>query len=426
MTLAVFELNDSALGHGSSNDNWRYSPGFAQLADGHIVTGEAARSQAWLNPQHNFQQYWHQLNMIPLAVHTNSARHHADLAYAQLQQLHRDSGEPEEVILAVPGSFNNDQLSLLLGLVQALPFDAVGLVDSAVAATSTMPPSGPAIHLDIQQHQSLITRLHSHNGIRRETVEVVSNLGAKQFLDLWAHQIANQFIHQYRYDPLHTAEGEQQLYNQLPQWLDSLNNEPQVAVSLHSAKGEFTLNLMRDQLLSAAESPLNQLQKAIAEQRSNGEQLYISHRAALIPGLQHRLNTHQVLAENAVLQGCLNYRQQICSNSDSLHYIDTLHCIDTLAVAAAATPPQQSGHHTPATHVLVGHRALAIGEQLALRISHQEVTPCHPEQADLVLLSNGANITLQDKPAGVKAPAHLQAGAVIELQQHRLQLITVE
>ncbi|MDM3870727.1 hypothetical protein QSV34_05110 [Porticoccus sp. W117] len=418
--LAVFDLNDSAIGHGSSADNWQHSPGFARLADGGIVTGEAARSRAWLNPQQSFQQYWQQLNLTPLAVHTNSARHHADLAYAQLQQLHKDSGEPGQVILAVPGSFNREQLGLLLGLAKALPFEAVGLVDSALAAVSTQPPTGTALHLDIQQHQSLITRLDKRGELCSVDHEAVSNLGLKQLLDHWAHQVADQFISQYRYDPLHTAEGEQQLYDQLPHWLASLQREPQVAVSLKSGKGNFEINLMREPLLASAEARLKQLQQAVEELWQNGETLYLSHRAAQIPGLRRRLGEHQVLASDAVLQGCLGHQQQLCSDPQSLHLINALQVAAQAPVADTTPAPQ-------ASHLLVGHRALAIGEQLALRATGSDVEPCEPEQADLVLTNNGSGLVLQTpSEVDVSAPSPLQPGAIIQLQQHRLQLIVVD
>ncbi|MGS2724360.1 hypothetical protein ACVBEJ_11520 [Porticoccus sp. GXU_MW_L64] len=420
MTLAVFDLNDSAIGHGSSADNWQHSPGLARVEDGRIVTGEIARSRAWLDPQQSFQQFWQQLNLTPLAVHTNSARHHADLAYAQLQQLHKDSGEPEQVILAVPGSFNREQLGLLLGLANALPFKAVGLVNSALAAVSTQPPTGPALHLDIQQHQSLITRLDHRNELRSLDSDAVSNLGMKQLLDHWAHQVAEQFISQYRYDPLHTADGEQQLYDQLPHWLATLQREPQVAASLHSSKGDFDINLMREPLLASGESRLKQLQQAVEELRQNGETLYLSHRAAQIPGLRRRLGEHQVLASDAVLQGCLGHKQQLCGDSQSLHLINALR-------VATPVPAADSESSSRPSHLLVGHRALTIGEQLALRVTGSVVEPCDPEQGDLLLINKGSGLLLQT-PAEVEvsAPPTLQPGSIIQVQQHRLQLIVVD
>ncbi|UTW44140.1 hypothetical protein KFE80_06900 [bacterium SCSIO 12696] len=422
MTLAVFDLNDSAIGHGNNAESWQYSPGFALLADGRIITGEEARNKAWLNPQQSFQQYWHQLNLSPLAVHNNSARHHADLAYAQLQQLYRDSGEPQQVILAVPGSFNREQLGLLLGLVKPLPFSAIGLVDSAVAAVSTQPPSGSALHLDIQQHQSLITRLDNHGELHSTGLEAVSNLGMKQLLDHWAHYVADQFIRQYRYDPLHTASGEQQLYDQLPQWLATAREEPQIAVSLDTPKGDFHLNLMRDDLLACAQPRLKQLRQAVEAQRLNGESLYLSHRAAHILGLPQQLGDHRVLPASAVLQGCLNNRSQICTDSDSLGFVSAL----TLEASTTADAPPAAVSAVSPSHLLVGHRALPLGRQLGLRNTAAGIEACDSDQAEVVLDNRGSQLQIQTvSGVSLSAPDSLQAGAVIEWQQQRLQLIVV-
>ena len=425
MTLAVFELNDSGIGHGSNADNWQYSPGFALLDGGNIVTGQAARDQAWLHPQRSFQHYWHQLNLSPLSIQNNTARHHADLAYAQLQQLCLDSGEPEQVILAVPGNFSREQLALLLGLAKALPFNAVGLVDSAVAAASIQPPNGPALHLDIQQHQSLVTRLNGRGELHSDTVETINNLGLKQLLDHWAHYVADQFIRQYRYDPLHTAQGEQQLYNQLPGWLQTLHTESQVAVSLNTTRGNLDLNLLRDGLLASAEPRLQQLQQTVETLRQKDEMLYISHRIAQLPGVAKRLGEHRQLSANAVLDGCLDYRKQICSNTEALSFITSL-SVSSADSGQPSSTNMGSGHIAP-SHILVGHCAMNIGSQLTLRLGEQGIERCEQQQADLLLTNNGFGLQLQSRSGvTVKAPSQLHSGSVIELQGQRLQLISVE
>ena len=430
MTLAVFDLNDSAIGSGSNPDNWQQTPAFALLDKDNIVTGAAARSQAWLHPQNSFQHYWHQLNLSPLSVQNNAARHHADLAYAQLQQLYLDSGKPEQVILAVPGSFSREQMGLLLGLAKALPFQAIGLVDSAVAAVSQQPPSGNALHLDIQQHQSLITRIDCTDTLHSSTLEVINNLGLKQLMDHWAHHIADQFIRQYRYDPLHTANGEQQLYDQLPGWLNTLCHEPQVAVSLHTAKGNFDLNLMRDELLASAATRLQQLQQAVEALRTHSETLYLSHRIAQLPGIAERFSHHQLLSASAVLEGCLGHQAQICSTSESLSFITSLTLNTPVAgtITQAESDTSTNGNIDLApSHLLAGHRALAIDRQLNLKLNGQGVERCEQQQADLVIVNNGSGVQLQPGTGvTVSAPASLQAGSVIELQGQRLQLICVE
>ena len=66
MSLAVLELNDQALLIHTEQGQCISEPGFAQLTNKGIETGEVARSIAWRSPQASFNQYWRQLNQLPL------------------------------------------------------------------------------------------------------------------------------------------------------------------------------------------------------------------------------------------------------------------------------------------------------------------------------------------------------------------------
>ena len=87
MTLAVLELSDQLLLIQAENGPLCAEPGFARLTPGGIETGESARASAWREPQHSYNQYWSQLNQTPLAAKQDWARHHADIAFAQLKNL---------------------------------------------------------------------------------------------------------------------------------------------------------------------------------------------------------------------------------------------------------------------------------------------------------------------------------------------------
>ncbi len=91
MTIAALELNDQSLLI-QAEDGAQYSePGFARLTSDGIATGEEARAVAWREPQHVYDQYWCQLNQAPLPIRHRFARHHADIAFAQLRNLRVDA-----------------------------------------------------------------------------------------------------------------------------------------------------------------------------------------------------------------------------------------------------------------------------------------------------------------------------------------------
>ena len=136
MSIAVIELNDCEVTVIQAGCVVADSPGIAVLREGRIELGQAALQYAHIDPRNTFSHFWSNLNQDSFKQRTKLARHNADLAFAHLLSLHEMAGEVDRVVFAVPGSFTNSQLSLLLGLAEASPFTPVGLVDSAVAAAA--------------------------------------------------------------------------------------------------------------------------------------------------------------------------------------------------------------------------------------------------------------------------------------------------
>lgn len=402
MPTAIFELNDSGLCCATSPDNLIVSPGYALLTDNGITTGQEALEKAYLEPRQSFSQYWRQLNLSPLPINSRVARHHADLAYAQLLQLYRDTGSPERVIFAAPGNFDREQLAILLGLANASPFEAAGLVDASVAAASQAQTRGDSLHVDIQLHQTVITRLQADQQISRTAVEILPELGIKSFYDAWAQLIADQFIRQYRFDPLHTAAGEQQLYNQLPGWLQQMETQTEIGVELDSPQGRYRINLSRTQLLDSTAARSQQFQRRLMELRKSNETLLYSHRMALLPGLVIEDAPTQVLSADSVIQGCLQNLELICGSGD-LPFITRLplskspqrNTTQGKSDPQAATTP--SPRNTP-SHVLYRHRAYAIHPGMGVAINGDTLLiDCETDVAFRFTLEDGILALVGDR-----------------------------
>lgn len=369
---AIIELVDSEiLALGSDGGHLR-TPGYALLEKSGVATGASAFEQAWLYPQRSFNQFWHQLNLAPLPVTSAFARHYADLAFAQLQQIHRELGQPAEVVFAIPGSFSRDQLSILLGLANALPVKTLGLVDSAVAAISSVPDhSGELLHLDIQLHQAVITRLSATDRVTRLGVELAPDAGIKAFHSGWAQQIANQFIREYRYDPLHTAQGEQQLFSKLPLWLEQLNHNSETVAELNTPRGNFRLNVQRSALLESS-APRWQKLRDLLQRLGSSSPVIASYRVQQLAGIGNQLNA-QVLGLHQVTAACRSALPELGLQGDNVDFITSLprsgrspdHSAKKAATAVAAT-------ELP-THLLCGHSATAIGSGLAIGVDGGEL-----------------------------------------------------
>lgn len=456
MSLAIIEINDCGLCcspcYGNEQGQMFVSPGYALLTEQGITTGNAALEKAYLQPQQSFNQYWRQLNLSPLPSPTSQARHNADLAYAQLLQLHKDSGSPEEIVFATPGSFDRDQLSILLGLANAAPFKTIGLVDSAVAAANqtNLFLSNPVLpnhylHLDIQLHQLVLTRLSVSNPfIERAAVEIITDTGLKTFYDIWARCIANQFIQQYRYDPLHTAEGEQQLYDSLPIWLEKVNGDQEIAVSLDSPQGTYKLNLNRNDLLASSQPKVEQLQQKLNSFVGENDSLIASHRAALLPGLTIQLGMDQTLPANATMMGCLENMESIVNKSGDIHFVTKLLLSppqpNNVSSETSANKEPSAGinkkpsadtknepEHNP-THVLYQHRAQAIGNTLYIHQEEQGLSFSQEQPSDAKLFVENRQVYFQSEQTDLSSntPATtLQVGETITIGTHSLQLIEV-
>ncbi|RLA43733.1 MAG: hypothetical protein DRR06_11375 [Gammaproteobacteria bacterium] len=436
MGTAIIDLNDSAIQcqHG---DVFLAAPGYALLTRQGVITGLDAVRQAWLLPQQSHNQYWHQLNLSPLAGANSHARHHADLAYAQLQALYRDANQPEQVIFTIPGNFTADQLSILLGLVKALPFRAVGLVDAAIAAACQTDQSGEIIHVDIQLHTSVITRIACGEQVSRRHATQHPDISLKGFYDTWAYFIADRFIREYRYDPMHTAAGEQQLRDLLPGWLQQLNSSEEIEIELSAKQGNFRLNVLRTDLISANSQRWQRLADAIARE-NQPDAILISHRISALPGAEDYIEYAGVLRPDAAITASLSHATHIESGADKLAFITTLPAIAPAPVEKPIpTAPRAvtAGQRLP-SHVLYQHQAYAIGQMLHIFVGDDGLdisssTRENPVDKTRFTLSNReAKVVLtcqQDKlPIQCDGnPDELHVGNIITVHGETLKLIEV-
>ena len=380
MSLAVLELNDAALLLGDASGVRVRSPGFALLAAEAPVLGEAARASARIDPRRTISQFWQRLGTEPLHHAPPHTRHHADLGYRHLIAVHGEAGAPAEVLLAVPGSFTREQLALLLGITGRCPFIARGLVDSALAAASTLPLGGPAIHLDLQLHQAVLTRIEHEQGmLSRGAVRTLPGAGITALHDRWARRAAEAFIRQCRFDPLHAAATEQALYDSLPGWLATLAREESVEAEVRQEARSHRATLRASDMLDAVQSIYTDLLEAMARD-GGGSRLLFGARAAEVPRLAERVPDAHCLDEDAVIRGALAHAERVRSEAPALRFVTRLPAAADVAggasVAAAAprftldktaAPATAPASPPVATHLISGLQALRLtGERLWL------------------------------------------------------------
>lgn len=439
MGTAIIDLNDSAIQirHGQLTVT---APGYALLSSEGIKTGKEAMGEAWLLPQQSNNRYWHQLNLSPLPGANNHARHHADLAYAQLQTLYQNADRPEQIVFAIPGSISSDQLSILLGLVKALPFQATGLVDAAVAATCGANIRGEVIHVDIQLHGSVITRMNCGDTISRLRVSQHPEVSLKGYFDNWAKFIAERFIAEFRYDPTHTAAGEQQLRDLLPAWLLQLNTNEEIEIELPSKQGNYRLNILRTELIAANSQRWQRLADVVARE-DKSDALLISHRIEALPGAKDYLSYKDVLSADAAINGCLANIKYLAPENDKLSFVTSMPANSLALPTSSSTDaiPELPGNSP--THVLYRNQAYLIGDQLTIAIDKDGLVFSSPDAGDVSPESTGSanqliiglaagRVTLDSDQCSLSIQCQgdankLQTGDKVIVQDQVLKLIEV-
>lgn len=418
MTLAALELNDQSLLI-QAEDGSRFSePGFARLGGNGITSGEEARAVAWREPQHVYNQYWCHLNLTPLPVRHRFARHHADIAFAQLKKLWELAGRPDELILLVPGSFSRTQLSLLLGMVEALPSRTLAVIDSALASCADI--AGDTLHMDLQMHESVLTVCRPQGGsVRIVEQEVVPGLGMAQMQNALARHISDLLVESYRFDPLHSSETEQAIFDQIPYWLTRLRWDPEVSTQIASEQGELSCILRRDAIKDLIRVRLDSVRSILDKWR--GCSLLLANASSPLTGLVDEFAEAEVASQAAGTERCLSERAQILDQVDDLYRIRTLYRIGT-----DVGNPDVNGERL-ATHLLWEDLAVSLSKPVSIHIGDHgpRLSNELDQGADLTVVMHNRVLEALHCTAQVSLPPTCRPGDSIRIGEYEIKLIRV-
>lgn len=360
MTTCVIDLNDSELRLARQGEVLASSPGQVSWVNGRLEIGTAAMAVAWTHPRTSENRYWRDLNTATVDHLGRRVRHHADLAWLQLEQLKAAGGNPSAVQFAVPGSLTNEQLSLLLGVAEAAGLRTTALVDSAVAAGAATLGPGHWVHLDLQLHQAVLTRLEVGAEITRTGVEVLAGVGLDRLREACIRVITQAFVSDCRFDPRHHADTEQVLQIQLGQWLALLRQHAEIKVQIEYHGRRFETRVQRQAVLAAV-APLWQALRAAVPA---GVTVVASHRLGAQPGFGASFPGVAVLGEKAVFQGMAG----IAVNVGALALVTGLPASAKPTVQRAA--PVVAPTASAATHLLEQHTATPLGQTPLFLQSH--------------------------------------------------------
>ncbi len=430
MATGFIELNDAGINQAVDGKLIYTSPGYAVLDGDQLMVGEQGLKNARLLPRWTNNRFWNQLNNEPIANSTNLVRHHADLAFNHLEQIwaNMDQGI-EQVVLAVPGFYDRQQLGLLLGMAKETNIPVKGLVDLGLISVAQQPSLQTIFFLDISLHRITVTLLRSDSVLRAMETMTISDTGLFTLWDRWANIIASQFIQSTRYDPMHQADSEQQLFDLLPSWITESSRTNQFELNLDGVT--HTTQVSSEQLIGACSTVYPEIVKAIRNLIPPNEAatLFVSHRFQGIPGLKDSLQLIpdlevDYLSGTAAIEAAQIHWDKLASSGDDVSYITTL----PVSAKKASTRVLQQ----PPTHLLTAHRAYSISNTLRVESLSPEGLVESADDASFTVYQRGKDVFLEAHESDVllngQAPASrcvLNAGDQIMLDGQTAVLITV-
>ena len=422
MLLSALEINDTGLTLLSPGAEPVVSPGVAVLDNRELLLGEAAARQFRLRPGNTNSQFWEQLNLDPLASTTREIRSSADLVYSHLKSIWNPGPGEHEVILVVPGVYSPQQLALLLGITNECGIPVRGVVDTAVAASRYSSPGRRLLHLDVHLHRMVISELEEGPLIRRQRSDSIAGVGLTQLADLWCNRIADAFVRNTRFDPMHQAESEQLLYDSLPGWLERMEQDGSALLEVESRGRRYQLSFKRQQLVEASQDLFRQIAEQVNARRNDaGVLVQLTHTARALPGLAEALaeldNCQVVTLEaHSGALGAMQHADQIRCDQDNLRYVTSLpwhpQDIGEASLASGAKDSLPTARQKPlATHIILdgiaylptpclGLTSNSDGEHVLVQRDRDDTTRPHIHaSASGLLLSDGHSWMINGKPA---------------------------
>lgn len=258
-----------------------------------VAVGSEAAKLSRQNPRLTWHAYWQDVNQQPLqsppASGKQSLATNADLAWLHLSRLWQQylsaMGDADcQVVLLTPEVWSGEALALLLGIAQACQIPVVGMAESyRLAAKNTV--NVPFTVFDMGPTRLVMTHIDSDNVAQ---AKVIANTGLLALYDKCATNIAREFVAQTRFDPLHHAQSEQRLYDELPRVLHALCQESSTVLQLASSSHNYSLDIPRELLMSEFTGLIDLL----VEQAVGAGSVLLSQRLESIPGLVPALERH--------------------------------------------------------------------------------------------------------------------------------------
>ncbi|MEM8547414.1 MAG: FHA domain-containing protein [Pseudomonadota bacterium] len=288
----IVDLTDNALRVHDGGQTVDVSVGYASVIEGAVTAiGRSAFANAKRHPRRTHNDFWYRLSAEPMESASGLSR--ADLVAAQWQALvplERLAGR--SVILILPSFWQRDALALLLGILKTSGVEVAGMIDAAVAATRDYYQDQVLLHVDITLHCASVVRLvQSRERSELDDARAIEGSGWVALMEDWVKFFAAQFVRQCRFDPLHSAETEQLLFDALPVWLTDIEKRDDVSVTLTAGGRDYTATILRVDVINAVAAHYQRIADVVRALHGGGPAPALQMRVSIsgLPGLAELL-----------------------------------------------------------------------------------------------------------------------------------------
>src|ERR1700722_9195904 len=198
----------------------------------------------------------------------------------------------ERVWMAVPARASAQGLSAMLAIARNLSLPVDGFVDSAAASVAALALERSAIVLEVGMHHAAATYIDRDGAqVRRRRTVMSERGGLMSFYQGWLELVSTTMVKQTRFDPLHDAATEQQLFDSLAGWAREAADQGSANAVLTKGAERFEVALTRDQFAQAGQSLHRELVRLLHELRPAGAPVTLVVQAVIghLPGLREEL-----------------------------------------------------------------------------------------------------------------------------------------
>jgi hypothetical protein len=272
-------------------------------------------------------------------------------------------------------------MGMILGITGELSIPVKGFVAQPLVSVPDELPEGFLLHLDIYLHRFEVTYVEQSDRLIQKDSLSANRSGVSRLYREWVDTIAEEFVRTTRFDPLHQAASEQELYDRLPEVLDQLQGNPTIGFEMKGGAKTYHVTLTQDLFARKVESiyrEVGHLVDHLLKQHGEGEPsvvLQMSHRVARLPGIKEILGAEgdRVVIELERGIGALRL----------LRFWD-------------ASPAQQSGRGVP----FLTSRPLPSMGQTGVKRSLADVAPTHLLYRNVAYLISEEPLYVGPKGAG--------------------------